>query len=162
LPEPDVVSGLLLFAQLVIVVALTVVVRVRLAREPKLGRPIRVFTDSGGIKPALLAVQLAFLLLAWAADPFPTLPASMALIGAAFLTWVSPGTNDQGLGEEGVFRGWYGLRYEAFQEWRLTGGHLRFLLRGEWASVEVPREKQAQVRGILERIVPEAESQFDA
>ena len=148
----------LILAQLITVVGLGVVASVRMHREPKIGKPIAVRYDSCGVKPALFAVETGLLLIALTADPFPTAHSVLALYGAFMLTWIAPGAADQGCGEEGVFRGWFGRRYEDLEEWRLTGDHLRFRLLGEWGAVEVPRDKAGHVRSILERLVPERES----
>jgi len=148
----------LILAQLVTVIGLGVVASARMRREPRIGKPIAVRYDSGGVKPALFAVETGLLLVTLSADPFPTWHSVLALYGAFMLTWIAPGAGDQGCGEEGVFRGWIARRYEDLEEWRLTGDHLRFRLLGEWSAVEVPRDKAAQVRSILQRVVPERES----
>ncbi len=152
----------LLQAALVIsALGLAVVARMRMVRNPKLGKPLGLVHDSGGIKPVLFAVETGLFMIALLVpEPFPTEHALFALYGAFMLTWLCPGANDRGFGDEGVFRGWYGRRYEELEEWRLTGAHLRFRLHGEWTAVELPRERRAFVREILERVAPESQSRF--
>lgn len=151
---------LILLTQMIVMAGLAVVARVRASRDPRIGRPYLVIQDSGRLKPALLALQTGLLIITLVADPFPTLYAAFALLGAILLTWLSPGADDRACGEDGVYRGWYGRRYSELEEWRLTGDHLRFRLRGEWTSVEVPALKRAHIRMILQEAIPDRESRF--
>ncbi|MFT4542471.1 MAG: hypothetical protein ACI841_000071 [Planctomycetota bacterium] len=151
---------LVLLAQTVILIGLTIVVRMRVRRDPKVGKPIRVRLDSAGFKPVLFALEVGLLIVVLTSEDFPTLQAMMTLFGAMLLTGFAPGSEDSAYGERGVFRGWYGRTYEELEEWRLTGEHLRYRLFGEWTSVEVPRPKVAQLRQILQRVAPETESSF--
>lgn len=153
-------QGLLQLTQMVVLAGLAVVARVRAARDPRIGKPYLVIQDSRRVKPALLAVQTGLLIITLLAEPFPRMLAAFALLGAMLLTWLTPGVDDRGCGEEGVYRGWYGRRYEDLEEWRLTGDHLRFKLHGTWTSVEVPAAKRAHIRTILQDSAPDRESRF--
>ena len=155
-------AALLLFGQLLVLTGLGIVTAVRLSRDPKVGAPILVVHDSAGVKPVLLALETGLLLVSLVADPFPTTHAAFVLLGAMLLTALSPGVGDRACGEDGVFHGWHGVRYADLEAWRLTGDHLRFQVRGEWSAVAVPRDRQARVRGILERIAGDRESPYKA
>jgi len=151
---------LILLAQMIVIVGLAVVARVRAARDPRIGKPYLLIQDSRRVKPALLAVQTGLLIITLFADPFPRMHAALALLGAMLLTWLAPGIDDRACGEDGVYRGWYGRRYDELEEWRLTGDHLRYKLRGAWTSVEVPAGKRAHIRAILQESIPDRESSF--
>ena len=151
---------LLYVTQIMSLFGLGIVARARIARDPKIGKPFYIARDSGGLKPVLFAAQAGLLISALTLDGFPILFSIMALHGAALLTWLAPGTNDRACGESGVFRGWNGYRFEQLESWRLTGEHLRFRVLGEWRAVEVPADRRARLRAILEREIPERESDF--
>ena len=106
------------------------------------------------------APQAAVLAYATMADHLPQEPVIEALLLGMLLVWVTPGVQDAVLGETGVQRGWFARRFEALEEWRLTGDHLRFRLDGEWTSVPCPPGEQARIRGILLERNPERESRF--
>ena len=160
MPEENTPLALIVLAQTIVLVAMAVVLRMRVRRDTKVGAPIRVELDSGGFKTALFALELGLLIVAWQAEAFPSGQAVMTLLGTMILTAFTPGRYDSAVGESGVFRGWYGRRYEELEEWRLTGDHLRFRLFGEWTAVEVPRERIGHVRRLLTELAPQAESPF--
>lgn len=155
---PDTSILWLVGAQIVALLGLTVVARMRLARDPKIGKPFHIEHDSGGLKPALFALHTGLLIVAFVSEGFPKMHSLIALYGALMLTWLAPGAYDRACGETGVFRGWYARRYEELEEWRLTSDHLRFKLFGEWTFVEIPPEKRGKLRAILERAAPDRES----
>jgi hypothetical protein len=84
----------------------------------------------------------------------------LLLVPALALVWLGPGFQDALLGEQGVQRGWQSRRFEELEEWRLSGGHLRFRLQGEWTSVPCPPERQPELRERLLRLNPARESAF--
>ena len=161
-PETALLAAPLVVGQMLVGLGLALALSLRMARDPKVGEPIHVVRDSGGAKPVLLAVETGLLIVGLAADPFPTTHAAFVLLGAMALTALSPGVHDQACGELGVYRGWFGRRYDELEEWRLAGDHLRFRMLGEWTSVRLPRERHARVRAILERAAPGRESPYEA
>lgn len=161
-PEAALLAAPLVVGQMLVGIGLAIATTLRMARDPRVGPPIHAVRDSGGVKPVLFAVETGLLLIAIAADPFPTSHALLVLLGAIALTAICPGAYDQACGELGVYRGWFGQRYEELEEWRLAGDHLRFRMLGEWTSVRLPRERQGRVRAILERVAPDRESPYEA
>lgn len=87
-------------------------------------------------------------------------PVVLCLGTALLLVYTTPTARTAVLGEGGVQRGWHARRFEALEEWRLTGDHLRFRLFGEWTSVPCPPDHQAELRAKLVQLVPERESPF--
>lgn len=87
-------------------------------------------------------------------------PVVLCLGCALLLVFSTPTSRTAILGEGGVQRGWHARRFEALEEWRLTGDHLRFRLFGEWTSVPCPPDHQAALRAKLVQLVPERESPF--
>lgn len=160
MPEPSQILFCLVLAQLVTLFALTIVTRMRLRRDSRVGKPIHVRLDSRGFKPVLFALEVGLLLTVWRIPDFPTFSASLTLLASMLLTAFTPGPGDSAFGDRGVMRGWYGRRYEELEEWRLTGEHLRFRLFGEWTSVEVPRNQVSRLRQILTRVAAGSESPF--
>ncbi|MEZ5979387.1 MAG: hypothetical protein R3F34_14375 [Planctomycetota bacterium] len=104
--------------------------------------------------PPLVAAVAAVLL--GGAEPLP-----LVLLFAAIALWfLAPRTGDRVLGRDGVRRGWTTLRFERIVEWRLTGDHLRVLLRGEWEAVPAPSRDHEALRKVLEERAPGRESRF--
>lgn len=90
---------------------------------------------------------------------WPT-PVILCLGFALLLVYTTPTSRTAILGEGGVQSGWHARRFEALDEWRLTGDHLRFRLFGEWTSVPCPSEHQGKLRAKLVELVPDRESPF--
>ena len=103
-------------------------------------------------------VLVAVLCLAFAAETAPE--AVLTLSMGVLLLALAPSADDRAAGSEGVLVGWDARRYEDLEEWRLTGQHLRFRLRGVWTAVPLPEELQRDVRGKLEERIPERQSDF--
>jgi len=129
-------------------------------RESKVGPLLHRVREPRTYRTALLAVHTGLFVVTVAADEFPSALGGLTLAMAALLTVLAPGTDDQACGENGVSRGWFGLRYDELEEWRLSGQHLRFRMFGEWTAVEVPSEKRGRVRAILARVARDAESRY--
>jgi len=106
------------------------------------------------------APQAAVLAYATMSEHLPQEPVLESLLLGMLLVWVTPGFHDAVLGETGVQRGWFARRFEALEEWRLAGDHLRFRLDGEWTSVPCPPAAQARIREVLGEANPAAESRF--
>lgn len=87
-------------------------------------------------------------------------PVALCCGSALLLVFTTPSSKTAILGVGGVQRGWHARRFEALEEWRLTGDHLRFRLFGEWTSVPCPQEHQVALRAKLTDLVPERESPF--
>lgn len=161
-PQTALLAAPLVVGQMLVGLGLALATTLRMARDPRVGPTIHAVRDSRGVKPVLFAVETGLLLVSLTADPFPTTHAILVLLGALALTAICPGVHDQACGELGVYRGWFGRRYEELDEWRLAGDHLRFRMMGEWMSVALPRDRQAKVRAILERVAPDRESPHEA
>lgn len=73
-----------------------------------------------------------------------------------------PGVHDRVTGRDGVRRGWYVRSLGELEEWRLTGDHLRFRLRGRWEAVPLSAARQADFAERLRAEAPGRESQFSA
>lgn len=106
------------------------------------------------------APQAAVLAFEAMSGHLPEEPVLESLLLGILLVWVTPGFHDAVLGELGVQRGWFARRFEALEEWRLAGDHLRFRLDGEWTSVPCPPAEQARIREILLAVNPAGESRF--
>lgn len=136
---------------------LVVRLRSRIGREAHFDRPFtwsqRLFTVGAAVATAAVVVNWAELMGVLA----------LAIIALAWATMlISPGANDAALGELGVRRGWYARTFEELEEWRLTGDHLRWKLRGEWQASPAPRATHAVLRDKLVALCPERESSFKA
>ncbi len=89
--------------------------------------------------------------LAW------TLPPPLLALG--FLL-VQPLAEDRVAGRGGVRRGWYVRALQDLEEWRVTGDHLRFRLRGPWEAVPLPAALHPEFEAKLRALAPERESRF--
>lgn len=123
-----------------------------------------VLSRERGARGPRIALFACLAAAAWAVQAQATaLPAAVALavlllaVGALAL---SPWGDEAAIGERGVRRGWSARCYEDLEEWRLTGEHLRWRLRGEWQACRAPLELHAQLRERLRRTCAERESPF--
>ena len=152
----DVQSTALHFTAALLALALgtTALVRVRSVRT--IGAPIAA--ERGGRSPLLLLpIAAAFVVVLLAeADPLPL----VVVVGAAAFHFASPQGSDRVLCERGLRRGWFSLRFEDIEAWRLTGDHLRVMLRGEWEAVPAPANDHVELRKVLEERAPGRESRF--
>ena len=89
--------------------------------------------------------------LAW------TLPPLALALAFALLR---PLEQDRVAGRDGVRRGWYVRALGDLEEWRLTGDHLRFRLRGPWEAVPLPTALHPEFEARLRALAPERESRF--
>ena len=110
----------------------------------------------GGYTLLVIAASIAF----FASGATLMLPAVVTLVAGLAITWLRPGSDDHVFGTEGVRRGWFARRFDELDEWRLTGEHLRWKLRGEWQAVSVPAERREGLRGVLESVAADRESRF--
>jgi hypothetical protein len=99
------------------------------------------------------ALETAGVGLAWT-----LLPLGLAVVYLA----LRPGVHDRVTGLDGVRRGWYVRALGELEEWRLTGDHLRFRLRGRWEAVPLSAERQADFAARLRAAAPGRESRFSA
>jgi hypothetical protein len=93
-------------------------------------------------------------------DGFERGPALLVLSAAAALVALCPASGESVYGELGVRRGWHARRFDELEEWRLMGEHLRWKLRGEWISSQVPPAEHEALRAKLVGLCPERESRF--
>lgn len=125
------------------------------------GRAIAIERPGRWLRRALVAgSQAAVLAIVLARGDLPQDPAAECLMLGILLAWITPGSKDAVLGEDGVRRGWSARRFQDLEEWRLTGEHLRFRLQGEWTSVPCPPAQQARVREMLLAANESGESRF--
>lgn len=128
--------------------------RTRAAR--RIGAPVAAERPS---RSPLLLVPLAGALVVVLLSPAEPLP-WLVVLGAVAFHFYSPHREDRVLGSHGIQRGWYSQRFEDVAAWRLTGDHLRVLLRGEWEAVPAPARDHAELRKVLEQRAPGRESRF--
>jgi len=125
------------------------------------GRAIAIERPGLWLRRALVAgSQAAVLAVVLARADLPQDVAAECLMLGILLAWITPGSNDAVLGEDGVRRGWSARRFQDLEEWRLTGEHLRFRLEGEWTAVPCPPAQQARVREMLIAANAAGESRF--
>jgi hypothetical protein len=86
-----------------------------------------------------------------------TLPPLALALASALLR---PLEQDRVAGRNGVRRGWYVRALADLEEWRLTGDHLRFRLRGLWEAVPLPTALHPEFEARLRALAPERESRF--
>jgi hypothetical protein len=126
-----------------------------------LGTPISVVR--GGRRERWLGA-LALLAVAgivgWAGPREVAVAALPALGLALVLQGLRPSFGDRVCTETGVRSGWFWRRHEQLEEWRLSGDHLRFRVRGDWLAVDLPRQHHAAMRERLARLIPDRESRF--
>ena len=115
--------------------------------------------SSGRWLAALGLASIAGLVLA-ASDGFDPAPALLVVAAAGALVVLCPANGESVYGELGVRRGWHARRFEELEEWRLVGEHLRWKLRGEWISSQVPPGEHEALRAKLVRLCGERESRF--
>jgi hypothetical protein len=140
----------------VLAVALVVAALVRVRAARRLG--VLVAAERGSRSPFLL-LPLAAALVAVCVDGVEPLPLSIVLATAGY-HFLAPRQGDRVLGRDGVQRGWYSLRFEQVEAWRLTGDHLRVFLRGEWEAVPAPARDHKELAAVLEARAPGRESRF--
>lgn len=104
------------------------------------------------------ALAVAAVVVHWEDLPGVLALASLGVSTALFAS--SPLAQDADVGERGVRRGWSAREFAQLEEWRLTGEHLRWRLRGEWFACRVPVELHASVRARLQAACAERESPF--
>jgi len=71
-----------------------------------------------------------------------------------------PFAGERRCGLGGISLGWNAYPLAGFEEWRLTGDHLRVKVEDEWQAVVLAREQQARMRTLLEQHAPNRESRF--
>jgi len=105
-----------------------------------------------------VALTLAAVVVHWEQVPgvlaLVTLGVSLTLFAA------SPLSHDADVGERGVRRGWSAREFAQLEEWRLTGEHLRWRLRGQWHACRVAPEQHAALRARLQAACADRESPF--
>lgn len=104
------------------------------------------------------AAALAAIVVNWEALPSSAALTLLALESA--LVSLSPLAHDADIGARGVRYGWSARAFADLEEWRLTGEHLRWKLRGEWVACHVAPEHHAALRERLRQSCPERESAF--
>lgn len=129
----------------------------RLKVGPVVAADRRAATRWRILMTVLVAGAFAWVAIDRSVWPVPVL---LCLGCALLLVFTTPTSRTAVLGEGGVQRGWHARRFEALEEWRLTGDHLRFRLFGEWTSVPCPPDHQAALRAKLVQLVPDRESPF--
>ncbi len=106
----------------------------------------------------LVAAALIAAVLGSDQVPLPWSLSTLALTLAFVL--LRPADGDRVCGRDGVRRGWYVRRLADLEEWRLTGDHLRFRLRGEWTAVGLANAHHAEFETKLRAAAPDRESPF--
>ena len=106
------------------------------------------------------AVAIAAALAAFSGLDVPLAPALAVLTLGVVLSALAPGEQDGALGSEGVQYGWHARRFAEFEEWRLTGDHLRWRLFGDWVATHAPAALHADLRARLAVANPARESRF--
>ncbi|MBM3977796.1 MAG: hypothetical protein FJ299_12505 [Planctomycetes bacterium] len=106
------------------------------------------------------AVLVVMAIVSLQAPPELEPTALTALTLALLLQVVRPSFGTRLCAEHGVQSGWFWQRYEQLEEWRLSGEHLRFKVRGEWQAVELPPVEHARLREKLSRLIGDRESRF--
>ena len=94
------------------------------------------------------------------ADPWDPAVLAVGLLAVA-LNGLRPSFDDRVCGTEGVRVGWSVRGFAQLEEWRLTGDHLRFRLRGQWTAVPLSVAEQEPIRERLLAVAPERESAFN-
>ena len=156
-----ILCALLVAADAALAAGLVLALRVR-ARERALVGEVVARSEAGlrgrlpwlaaaaaGVPCAVLA--RAELPLAWTLPP--------VLLALAYLL-AMPGREDRIAGRDGVRRGWYVRALKDLEEWRVTGDHLRFRLRGPWEAVPLPAALHPEFEAKLRALAPERESRF--
>jgi hypothetical protein len=151
-----------LSAALVMLGLATVAAAAVLARERRLAGP-PVASEKPGRTLRVLAVTAVAPVLAGVVVDAGDGPAALAIgvlaLSAALFAF-APSVHDSVLGENGVRRGWHVRSFRELEEWRLTGEHLRWKLRGEWQACRVPPERVEALHRTLADLCPERESRF--
>jgi len=148
----------LLLTAAVLAVALVVAALVRVRASRRVG--VLVAAERGSRSPLLLLPLAAALVLVFVGSA-DSLPIALVVAAAAF-HFLAPRLDDRVLGRDGIQRGWYSLRFEHIESWRLTGDHLRVHLRGEWEAVPAPSRDHAELAKVLEARAPGRKSRFTA
>lgn len=108
----------------------------------------------------VLALALVFAAIAtWGPRELARRAAAPFALAVAFQL-VRPFASERRCGLGGIGLGWKTYPLAGFEEWRLTGDHLRVRVEDEWQAVVLAREQQARMRGLLEQHAPGRESRF--
>ena len=158
----DVLHWLLTFATIELIVAFGVVFLLRARRRAVIGEERFVQRGPRSVSLVLLAALLAVFLVALSTPTEHRTLTLTLLVAATGVLWLQPRPDDGAFGALGVRHGWSARRFEDLEEWRLTGDHLRFRLRGEWVAVDLPRGEHASVRALLSGKCGDRESRFSA
>jgi hypothetical protein len=86
--------------------------------------------------------------------------AAPAFLFALAFQLARPFASERRCGLGGISLGWRAYPLAEFEEWRLTGDHVRVRVDDEWQAVELARERQARMRAVLEQHAPGRESRF--
>jgi len=160
-PDDASFAALLSATALVQFLALCFVLAWNARARRRTGRLLCVVRRGLRTRVALLAgVVLLAVLCAAGTAQLPLAPALEVLALTLMLLALQPGLADSRCGELGVQIGWHARRYEDLEEWRLTGDHLRWKLRGTWVACDVPAALHPDLRARLERLAPGRESRF--
>ena len=108
----------------------------------------------------LVATLVTLVALSFLPAMVPLAPALGVLVPSLWIFALHPADGDSVWGEEGVQRGWFARRYTEVEEWRLTGDHLRWKLKGSWVACRVPASEHAAMRAKLTALCPDRESRF--
>jgi hypothetical protein len=112
----------------------------------------------------VLAVLGVVVSSGYPAEPAPGLPSVsdlwVTLVLTGLLVWKLPHATEAVCGRHGVRFGWSVSAYEDVEAWRLTGDHLRCLLKGRWLAMAVPPARHGELRGHLQREAKRAQSEF--
>ena len=159
---PSTAESALALATLISLLGFVVVVLVGRRARRVIGTPVCLHRSPRRARWRLPVFGLGTALLAVAAwiDPVLVQGAALPVLAAVALAWLQPWELDEGIGQDGLQRGWLARGYGDLDEWRLTGEHLRFRLGREWSAVRVPPEHRAALRERLTGLVPDRESSY--
>jgi hypothetical protein len=130
---------------------LVLVVLARTARERKIGPGLFAYRARSPLLPALLALHTGLLFVVFRVPDYPVFPAAATLSMGMLLAWLAPGFGDRIFGENGLGHGWFAVRWDELQAWRLEGTRFVFQHQGRWEQLEIPVEQRARLRMILSR-----------
>jgi len=158
---------LLLLTALALLGGCVAALRLRARERALIGAVVEQSLLSPARRYAPVALIALLTLAAWLGLDGERSPAdAAALFAPAVLSGVflalRPGVHDRVAGTEGVRRGWYVRKLVELEEWRLTGEHLRFRLRGRWEAVPFAAERHEDLAERLRKTIPERESEFAA
>lgn len=143
------------------VIALVAVLANHGREKAVVGEVLTERRDWGTLRFGGMGAIFVALIVAWFGREHAPLVWTLPLLGICGAIQVyRPDFSDQICGDRGVRYGWYLRRFEDFEEWRLTGEHLRFRLFGIWRAVPLPPERHEAFRPLLEEKAPGRESRF--